>query len=97
MSTVYLIHFDRPIGNPANPRGQARHYIGCTCELDRRLQEHRSGNGSRIMQVVASLGIGWQVARLWENMTREDERRLKNRKNAPRQLCPLCKGEKPCT
>jgi hypothetical protein len=26
--TVYLLHFLEPIGNPANPRAMAQHYIG---------------------------------------------------------------------
>ena len=26
--TVYLLHFLEPIGNPANPRAMAQHYLG---------------------------------------------------------------------
>ena len=93
MGTVYLIHFDKPIGNPNNPHGQAQHYIGYAgSSLRRRLKEHRRGTGSRIMQVVTDLGIGWRVARVWRHATRKDERRLKNYHKA-RQLCPICKGE----
>src|SRR5512133_222286 len=28
VGVVYLLHFDRPIGDPANPRGFATHYTG---------------------------------------------------------------------
>jgi hypothetical protein len=62
---VYLIHFDRPIGDPGNPRGQARHYIGYADDLERRLAQHRSGNGSALMAAVARVGIPWQVVRTW--------------------------------
>jgi predicted GIY-YIG superfamily endonuclease len=88
---VYLIHFDRPLGNLDNPRGQARHYLGYTDDLDARLEAHRRGRGARLMEVVAEAGIGWRVARTWEG-DRELERKLKRRKNSPR-LCPICRGE----
>jgi predicted GIY-YIG superfamily endonuclease len=90
MAIVYLIHFDAPLGNLANTRGQASHYIGYTGSLKRRLAEHRSGKGARIMAVLLEKGITWQLARTWSNGTRQIERQLKNRHNAPR-LCPICR------
>jgi len=39
--TVYLLHFEEPIGDLDNPRGQARHYLGYTDDLEQRLQAHR--------------------------------------------------------
>lgn len=89
--TVYLIHFSEPIGDLANPRGQARHYLGYTDDLEQRLERHRAGNGSAIMAEVARRGIAWQLARTW-NGGRDLERRLKNQHNGPR-LCPLCQEE----
>ena len=86
---VYLIHFDHPLGNLANPRGQAWHYIGYTENLDARLEEHRSGNGSAIMAAVGRAGITWHVVRTWEG-GRDVERALKAQKNAAR-LCPICR------
>ena len=88
---VYLIHFDRPLGNPDNPRGQAQHYIGYADDLERRLAQHRSGNGSALMAAVTRAGIGWQVARTWPDGDRTLERRLKRMKAAPRLLCPICR------
>lgn len=85
---VYLIHFSKPIGDLDNPRGQARHYLGYTDDLEQRLKRHRSGNGSAIMAEVARLGVGWQLARTW-NGDRNLERALKRQHNEPR-LCPLC-------
>jgi predicted GIY-YIG superfamily endonuclease len=79
--TVYLIHFDTPYRH-------ARHYIGWTADLDARLEAHRSGHGSRLMQVITIAGITWQLARTWPG-GRKRERALKDRHEAPR-LCPLC-------
>lgn len=93
MPNVYLIHFDKPIGNPDNRRGQAQHYIGFAKRLKARIAEHRAGNGSRIMQVVNEQGIGWRVVRTWSHGTRGMERKLKNQHNAWR-LCPVCREER---
>ena len=78
---VYLIHFDTPYKH-------ARHYLGFTHDLDARLEQHRQGNGARLIEVIAEHGITWRLARTWEG-ERELERRLKNWHNSPR-LCPIC-------
>ena len=79
--TVYLLHFDSPYKH-------ARHYVGYTKDLSARLEAHASGQGARLLEVITGAGIGFQLARTWQG-TRKDERRIKNRKEAPR-LCPLC-------
>ena len=89
--TVYLIHFDQPIGDLENPRGQAQHYLGFTEDLEARLQAHTTGNGSAIMAAVAKAGVGWELARTWDG-DRRLERQLKNQHNSPR-LCPICRGD----
>jgi hypothetical protein len=48
---VYLLHFDRPIGDLTNPRGFAAHYTGWTLDLPGRLQDHAAGRGARLMEV----------------------------------------------
>ncbi len=88
--TVYLIHFDAPLGDPANPRGQAQHYIGFTDDIAARLDAHRRGLGAALMAAVSRMGIGWQVVLTWEG-GRDLERKLKRRKKA-RRLCPVCRG-----
>ncbi len=88
--TVYLLHFDSPIGDVAKAHGTAQHYLGWTTDLAQRLAEHRAGNGARLMAAVAQAGIGFQVAATWEG-DRVLERRLKQRKHAAR-FCPLCRG-----
>jgi hypothetical protein len=85
---IYLIHFDRPIGDLANPRGFASHYTGWTLDLPARLIDHAAGRGARLMEVVGEQGIGWQLARIWTG-TRTRERSLKQR-GATRR-CPVCR------
>ena len=46
------------------------------------------------MEVIAAAGIAWKVVRTWRG-DRAFERRLKRRKNTPRRLCPVCRGEVP--
>ncbi len=76
MGTVYLIHFDRPLGDLANSRGQAQHYLEFTDDLEARLEAHTSGNGARIMEVISNVGISWQLVRTWTG-DRNVERKLK--------------------
>jgi predicted GIY-YIG superfamily endonuclease len=87
IGVIYLIHFDRPIGDLRNPRGFASHYTGWTLDLPSRLVLHSQGRGARLMQVVGEQGIGWQLARIWTG-TRARERSLKQR-GATRR-CPVC-------
>ena len=84
-TTVYLIHFNRPYRH-------ARHYLGFTENLDKRITDHLCGMGARLMEVVTNARIEWRVARTWRG-DRRLERRLKDRHNAA-LLCPLCSGEK---
>ena len=81
---VYLIHFNTRLAH-------AQHYMGSTDSLKRRLAEHASGNGSRLMQVIGQAGITWQLARTWDG-GRTMERKLKRQKHGPR-LCPICRKE----
>jgi hypothetical protein len=83
--TVYLIHFNKPYRH-------ARHYLGFTENLDRRITDHLCGMGARLMEVVTAAGIEWKLARTWPG-GRKLERQLKNCKNAPK-ICPLCAGAK---
>lgn len=85
---VYLIHFHEKYRH-------AQHYLGSTGCLDARLARHKSGNGARLMEVIAQHGITWQLARLWHCETLQEahelERRLK-RWSGSAQFCPICKG-----
>jgi hypothetical protein len=92
-NVCYLLHFDRPLGNLANPRGQAQHYLGYADRLDRRALQHLTGRGAKITQALVSRGIGFQIAQTWPG-SRSFERKLKNRKNS-RLLCPICRSAPP--
>jgi hypothetical protein len=88
VGVIYLLLFDRPIGDLSNPRGFASHYTGWTLDLPARLAAHAAGRGARLMEVVGEAGIGWQLARVWPG-TRTRERSLKGSGGAARR-CPIC-------
>jgi hypothetical protein len=86
---VYLLHLDRPLGNPANRTGQAGHYLGSAVKVAaRQAIETSSSCDVKMLQAARRAGIGWQVARVWPG-DRKLERRLKDRGGASR-LCPVC-------
>jgi hypothetical protein len=87
MATVYLLHFLEPIGNPANPRAMAQHYIGVDLN-GQRISVQTAGAGAAIVRYVQAKGIGFVVAATWPG-GRQLERQLKNRKHASR-FCPVC-------
>lgn len=94
VGTAYLLHFDRPIGNPRNPLGAAMHYTGWAEDPDARIERHAAGHSdAKIMAyVVGVAGIGFRVAKVWTCVDRYFERRLKNRGGAAR-YCPICRRE----
>lgn len=51
--TIYLIHFEKPYKH-------ARHYLGYTNDLEKRLARHRNGNGARLIDVINNAGIKWE-------------------------------------
>lgn len=83
LGTVYLLHFDRPFHH-------ARHYIGWTRDVGRRLVRHRTGTGSPLVMAATNAGIPFTVARVWHNVTVRFERRLHNMHH--KLLCPKCMG-----
>jgi hypothetical protein len=46
-------------------RFQADHYSGSTCDLPRRLAEHLSGRGAKVVAAAIALGAEVHVARVW--------------------------------
>ena len=61
-------------------------------EDGRKITGVKHGAGARLMGVVNSKGISWELARTWDGADQTAESRLKNRKEAPR-LCPKCNPE----
>jgi hypothetical protein len=86
VGTVYLIHLQRPYRH-------ARHYLGWTLDVERRLAVHRAGGGSPLLRAASAAGISFTVARTWPG-DRHLERRLHRRKNSPARLCPICRSER---
>lgn len=83
--TIYLLHFDRSFGH-------ARHYLGWTTDLTKRLAAHGTCDGSALMRAVADAGIGWSLARTWPG-DRYRERQLKGQGGRSR-MCPLCRAHR---
>lgn len=95
MATVYLLHYERPIGNMDNPRAQAQHYCGCSDDLEKRLNMHHKGwSGTGIVKAFYKAGISFVVARTWENSSFDFEQHLKKSRKNARRLCPICKGKR---
>lgn len=84
VGSLYLLCFEARIGSGA------RHYLGWTGDVEKRVEDHRRGRGARLLRLARDLGVGFKVTRTWPNMTRADERRLKGRKNHA-ELCPACR------
>jgi hypothetical protein len=82
---VYLIHLDKPLKH-------ARHYLGFSEDLPKRVQKHRNGQGAAFMKAVEKEGISSHVSRIWDG-DRTFERMLKDQHNAS-HLCPTCRQER---
>ena len=83
MGYVYLICFDEKYHH-------AKHYVGYAEEgIEQRLERHKRGNGSRLLRAVKEAGIDFNIVRVWKDVDRYFERKLKRQKNSKR-FCPVC-------
>lgn len=88
--TVYVLEFEKPLGDPENPRGQARYYTGyCNGDVETRLAEHRHGCGAAITRAANARGIAYRIVAVLPCGSRAAERRLKRRKDMPRLIARL--------
>lgn len=84
---VYLLHFE-----PAYKH--AGHYLGWSVDPDRRAERHaQHGRGARLVQVALEAGCTVTMVRVWEQVTRRDERRMKSK--SVREFCPICNPGRP--
>jgi hypothetical protein len=92
---VYLLHLSHPLTAQSGKGVKySQHYLGWTDDLDRRIQEHRTGHhrvSARLMEVAHERNIGFVVARVWEDGDRWLERLLKSHKRH-RDFCPVCQA-----
>ncbi|HTW99940.1 MAG TPA: hypothetical protein VMD59_14250 [Acidimicrobiales bacterium] len=92
---LYLLHLERPLGDPSRPHMSAQHYLGFTAEDDvtERLSRHAAGAGSRMLAAAVGAGIGWRL--VWIRAgDRHLERRLKNAGHFAERLCDC---RQPCS
>jgi putative endonuclease len=93
---LYILCFDRPLGNPDNRRAMASHYLGWCLDVPSRVAMHAAGAGSALTQAVVAQGIGWEV--YYRLGTPGLERRLKSTYKDTPCLCPRCatrRGRRP--
>lgn len=81
LGEIYIIHLHTPLGH-------ARHYVGFTTHLAKRLWHHRNNTGSHFLRVCNERHIDYTLVVRF-NGTRADERRLKDTNNTAR-YCPYC-------
>ena len=92
LGALYILCFDRPIGNPENTRALAGHYLGFALDVPARVALHAAGHGSALTQAVVKAGIGWQV--FYRPGTPGLERWLKAHYKSTPGLCPRCCGKR---
>lgn len=87
MFTIYLLHFDRPMG-------RIKHYLGITraASLGRRAHDHQGTNASQVTARAARAGIGFTLAKTIPAESHSDERRLKKAGHFDK-WCPICRGD----
>lgn len=80
---IYILQLDHPLGTSKHT---AQFYIGYAANretLQRRIEYHRLGKGSRFTQAAVERGIPIHLIAILEG-DKSEERRLKNKKNTPR-------------
>ncbi len=83
---VYILKFDRPLGNPANKHGQAQFYVGYAKNVEGRLHYHLAGRGACITRAAVQQGIGFEVVLVIKEGDRALERKIKAQKNTYKWL-----------
>lgn len=90
---VYLLHFYDPETLTSARLHHAGHYCGMSEDVSARLSEHGTPRGAKLTYAAKQqAGLSCVVVRVWKG-GRNLERQLKSRKNAPHELCPICRGE----
>ena len=84
---VYIICFDRPYKSESGRT--VRHYVGFATDLNKRIAHHKANTGAKLIRALNLAGIDWKVVRVFKNVSREIERKIKNYKKTD-AFCPNC-------
>jgi len=84
---LYLFHFHRPLGNVANARAMATHYVGFAEDLHSRLAVQFAGKGAKIVAAAIRQGITFDVYHWPAPLIVE---KLVKRTHKTALYCPTC-------
>jgi len=87
MGTVYLFHFNAPLGNLANPRAQARHYLGFSDDFDARIKKQLAGKGAKLVAAALKQGLIFELYH-WPACLAVEKLVKKTKKTS--LYCPAC-------
>lgn len=89
---LYILCFDRPIGNQENRRALAAHYLGWCLDVAPRVATHAAGRGAALTAAAVAQGIRWQV--FYRPGTPALERWLKIHYKQTPKCCPRCAAKR---
>lgn len=85
---IYLLHFSAPVAG-------ARHFLGFADDVDRRLAEHRAGQGANLTRIAVERGASLAVVMTVEG-DRDAQRNYRRiYKGCFTALCPVCNPRRP--
>ena len=86
IGNVYLVHLARSLNG-------ARHYLGFSTDIPKRIKAHRAGRGTPLLGAATKKKIPWRLVRTWRNRDGYFEQELK-RGHDMKDLCPVCSRTK---
>jgi predicted GIY-YIG superfamily endonuclease len=87
MGEVYLFHFNSPLGNLANRRAQAQHYLGFSDDLDARIAKQLAGRGAKLVAAALKQGLVFELYH-WPAPLATEKLIKKYKKTSA--FCPAC-------
>lgn len=87
MGEVYLFHFNAPLGNLANRRAQAQHYVGFSDDLDSRIAAQLAGRGAKLVAAALAKGLIFELYHWPAPLATE---KLIKRRKQTSIYCPAC-------
>lgn len=83
----YIFHFNAPLGNLANPRAQANHYVGFCDDLDSRIAKQLAGKGAKLVAAAIKQGLIFELYH-WPAALATEKLVKKTKKTS--LYCPAC-------